>query len=560
MRQIIAWVGAPLMRIPIAFIPPASDESVRRSEERFRALVSASSPIVWTTTATGEVVEDIVGWTAFTGQRFEEMKGKGWFHAIHPDDLQRVRALWRAAIEERAAVQSEYRLRRHDGVYRTIIAFSVPVLEPDGSIREWVGTCTDITEQRRAESLKAGQARVLELLATGKNLDEVLTALIGVIESQCEGVCGSVVLLDVDGRHIHCKAAPSLPAGYCRALEGLPIGPEAGSCGTAIFRGKPIITPDIQSDPLWANYRDLAARFGLKACWSQPIFSSERKVLGSFALYPQECRGPDESEARLIESAAHLAGIAIDHYHAHAALHQAKEAAESANRAKDDFLATISHELRTPIGAVLLWSKLLKAGTLSEEQGREAIERIVTCAEDQSQVVNDLLDVSHVLHGTMAVNMRPIDLGEVVRAAVETQRLATQTKGIALDVQAPPMPATGDAVRLRQMVFNLVTNAVKFTPPGGRVDVRLWARDHEATLQVADTGEGIIPEYLPNLFSRFSQADTSITRRHGGLGLGLAIVKTIAELHGGTVRAQSEGAGRGATFEVTLPLESAGQH
>jgi signal transduction histidine kinase len=156
--------------------------------------------------------------------------------------------------------------------------------------------------------------------------------------------------------------------------------------------------------------------------------------------------------------------------------------------------------------------------------------------------------------------MRPIDLGEVVRSAVETQRLHAQATGVALDVEATPTPATGDAVRLRQMVFNLVTNALKFTPPGGRVDVRLWTRDREATLQVADTGEGIIPEYLPNLFSRFSQADTSITRRHGGLGLGLAIVKTIAELHGGTVRARSEGTGRGATFEVTLPLESAGGH
>ncbi|MDB5173259.1 MAG: multi-sensor hybrid histidine kinase [Phycisphaerales bacterium] len=547
------------MRIPIAFIPPTSDDTLRRSQERFRALVSASSPIVWTTTAYGDVVEDIVGWAAFTGQNFQQMRGKGWHNAIHPGDLERVRGIWREALEDKTGFQSEYRLRRHDGVYRRIVALGVPVLESDGSIREWVGTCVDVTEQRRAESLKAGQARVLELLATGKDLEEVLTALVEGIEEQSTGVVGSVILLDPDGRHVHCKAAPHLPPAYCRALEGLPIGPRAGSCGTAIFRGAPVVTPDVRSDPLWADYRDLAEEFGLRACWSQPIFSSEGKVLGSFALYSQECREPDDSEKYMIESAAYIAGVAIEHHQGQTALRQARDMAEAANRAKDDFLATISHELRTPIGAVLLWSKLLRAGTMNEEQAREAIDRIVKSAEDQSQVVNDLLDVSHVLHGTMAVSMRPIDLGEVVTSTAEAQRVHAQAKGVSLSVSASLTPISGDAARLRQMVFNLVSNAIKFTPKGGRVDVRLTSGEREAALLVIDTGEGISAKYLPHLFSRFSQADTSITRRHGGLGLGLAIVKTIAELHGGSVRAHSEGTGRGATFEVTLPLHPDGR-
>jgi PAS domain S-box-containing protein len=543
------------MAIPPTLSPPhLGDETVRRSEERFRSLVWASSPIVWTTNPVGEVVENVPGWTAFTGQTLEQSAGKGWLHAIHPNDLERAIHVWRTAAAAKTEFRSEYRLRRHDGVYRHMVALGVPVLEADGSIREWVGTCTDITEQRRAEQRKAGQARVLELLAKGEGIEKVLTALVESIEEQCDRVAGSVLLLDADGEHVHCKAAPHLPAAFCRELDGLSIGPEAGSCGSAIYHCAAVVTDDISRDPRWAKYRELAARFKLKACWSQPIFSMEGRVLGSFALYPQVCREPKGAEKNLIESAAHLAGVAIDHDRARAALHQAKEGAEAANRAKDDFLATVSHELRTPIGAVLLWSKLLKAGTLDPKQSREAVERIVQCAQEQARLVNDLLDVTHILHGTMAADSKQIDLGEVVEAGAEEERMHADAKGVRLEVKAVPTPASGDAIRLRQLVSNLVANAIKFTPAGGRVDVRLTQQNGQARLEVTDTGEGISAEYLPHLFSRFSQADSSITRRHGGMGLGLSIVKSIAELHGGSVGARSEGEGRGAAFTVTLPV------
>jgi signal transduction histidine kinase len=240
---------------------------------------------------------------------------------------------------------------------------------------------------------------------------------------------------------------------------------------------------------------------------------------------------------------------------AYAGAHAEKGRAEAANRAKDDFLATVSHELRTPLGGVLLWSKLLKAGALSEEQGREAIDRIVTCAEDQSQVVNELLDVSHVLQGTIAVNRRPIDLGEVVRTAVDNARLNANAKNIELDLSAVPKAMVlGDAARLGQVVSNLLTNALKFTPAGGRVEVGLACQGDKARLVVTDNGEGISPEYLPRMFARFSQADMTLTRAHGGLGLGLSIAKDIVELHGGTISVRSDGKGRGASFAVEIPL------
>jgi signal transduction histidine kinase len=416
----------------------------------------------------------------------------------------------------------------------------------------------DVTERRRAQMLKAGQARVLELLATGRPLQEVLTALVEVIERQCEDVVGSVLLLDEDLRHIRHGAAPNLPPAYCRALDGIEIGPNVASCGTAMHSKRPVCVHDVQTDPLWADYREIAVKHGLKACWSRPIFSSEGRILGSFALYPSKPRGPSSAESQLIETAAHFAGVAIERVRSEAALRQAKEAAEAANRAKDDFLATISHELRTPLGAVLLWAKLLESNTLKGAQRRAALGTIIHCAQEQSQLVNDLLDTTRILEGKLRADMRTINLAQVIDSSVDALRPHAQIKGVALSTSIADAVIKCDPSLLRQVMSNLLSNAIKFTPTGGRVQVILSRREDTARLEVIDTGEGIPPEFLPHMFKRFSQADRSLTRKHGGLGLGLSIVRHIVDLHGGTVRADSQGVGRGATITVLLPLAKAG--
>ena len=231
---------------------------------------------------------------------------------------------------------------------------------------------------------------------------------------------------------------------------------------------------------------------------------------------------------------------------------------QHANRAKDDFLATLSHELRTPMTAIMGWSKLLATSELDEATWHAAIDAIQKSSRAQAQLIDDLLDVSRITSGKMRVEPRSIDIGPVVRAAVDAIVPAANAKGVHLDTDIPAVPVlvSGDAQRLQQVVWNLLTNAVKFTQRGGAVNVSVRSTSEEAEIAVRDTGLGIDPQFLPHVFERFRQADSSTSRAHAGLGLGLAIVRHLIELHGGDVSAESDGLGRGSTFRVKLPVLS----
>jgi len=234
--------------------------------------------------------------------------------------------------------------------------------------------------------------------------------------------------------------------------------------------------------------------------------------------------------------------------------------AERVNRVKDEFLATLSHELRTPLNAIVGWAHLLVSGSLDSQRHRTAADTILRNAHAQTRLVDDLLDVSRIINGKLLLQLAPVDLATVVAAAVELVRNAAEAKDIELRVTIHPGALMiGDSERLRQVVWNLLSNAVKFTRRHGRVEIRLEPRDSQVQLTVSDTGVGIDPEFMPHLFERFSQADSSTTRPHGGLGLGLAVVRHLVELHGGTVSAASQGSGQGATFTVTLPVRAAAQ-
>jgi len=237
-------------------------------------------------------------------------------------------------------------------------------------------------------------------------------------------------------------------------------------------------------------------------------------------------------------------------------LEESRRKLDAANRAKDEFLATLSHELRTPLNAILGWVRLLRSGTLDAagaSRGPEVIERNTRLL---AQLIEDLLDVSRIITGKLRLDVGSIDLVSVIVAAMEAVQTAADAKGIRLEASLDPAlgPVSADPSRLQQVVWNLLTNAIKFTPAGGRVDIRLERRDSMARITVSDTGQGIRRELLPFVFDRFRQGETSIGRRYGGLGLGLAIVRHIVELHGGDVDAESAGEGRGALFTVDLPL------
>jgi PAS domain S-box-containing protein len=233
----------------------------------------------------------------------------------------------------------------------------------------------------------------------------------------------------------------------------------------------------------------------------------------------------------------------------------ARHEAEKANRLKDDFLATLSHELRTPLNAILGWATILKTLPSDPALAERAVTVIERNARSQKQLIEDILDVSRVVTGKLRLVVAPVDLGAVIDGALESVRPSAQAKQITLEVSCPPdfAPLEGDADRLHQVVWNLLSNAVKFTPVGGRVAVRVARDEGWVRLEVEDTGAGVDEEFLPHMFERFRQADSSSTRRHGGLGLGLAIVRHLVELHGGTVEATSPGPGQGTTFTVRLP-------
>jgi len=230
--------------------------------------------------------------------------------------------------------------------------------------------------------------------------------------------------------------------------------------------------------------------------------------------------------------------------------------AEEANRAKDTFLATVSHELRTPLTSMMGWAELLKLGMLDEKGQAHALDVIESSARAQAQLIGDLLDISRIISGKLRLDVQPLELPPIIEAAMDVVRPAAAAKTIQLVARFEPKIGTvsGDPDRLQQVVWNLLSNAVKFTPEGGRVEVALRRADSQAELVVTDNGSGISPDFLPHVFEHFRQADSTSTRTHGGLGLGLAIVRRLIELHGGTVSAESEGEGRGATFRIRLPL------
>lgn len=263
---------------------------------------------------------------------------------------------------------------------------------------------------------------------------------------------------------------------------------------------------------------------------------------------PNAGRRYDAHDLALAQSVAGRAALAIDN----ARLHRETQ---DAVRTRDEFLATLSHELRTPLNSMLGWTQLLRSGSLDAEMSSQALEIIERNTKAQAQLIEDLLEVSRIITGKLRLEVKPVELGEVVSNALEAVQLAGEAKGITIEYSIDrPGVVAGDAHRLQQVVWNLLSNAIKFTPKGGSVAVSLDVVDSYVRLAVCDNGQGIAPDFLPHVFERFRQADSSSTRTFGGLGLGLGIVRQLVELHGGTVAAHSEGEGLGATFTVKLPL------
>ncbi|MGB7922881.1 MAG: ATP-binding protein [Pyrinomonadaceae bacterium] len=407
--------------------------------------------------------------------------------------------------------------------------------------------------QRRSAFLAEASA----VLASSLDYEPTLASVASLVVPHIADWC-VIDMIEGDGKVRRVAAAHVDPAkmALTRELQERypPLPGHPRGVMQVLRSGEPELYAELPDELLTASTHDaehasMLRELGLKSVIVVPL-TARGKMIGAITLvYGESGRTYDADDLSLAQDLARRAALAVDNARLYLE-------SEIINRAKDEFLATLSHELRTPLTAVLGWAHLLRSGRIDKENSTQALETIERNARAQAQLIDDLLDVSRIITGKLRLEVREVEIPPVIEAAIEAVRPATEAKGIRLmtmlDLSAGPI--SGDPDRLQQIVWNLLSNAIKFTPRGGRVEVRLERVDSHVEVAVHDTGAGIKPEFLPHVFDRFRQADSTTTRTHGGLGLGLAIVRHLVELHGGTVHADSRGEGEGATFTIELPL------
>jgi PAS domain S-box-containing protein len=542
-------------------------ELKRASEQRYRSLAESMPQIVWTTDASGALTYCNQQWYDYTGLTPERAQDLGRATVVHPDDLAELTARWARALATEGTYDVEFRLKRADGSYRWHLERAVPVRDERGELASWIGTGTDIDDQKRAEQALSFLAEASRLLASSLDYQATLTTLAHLAVSTLADWC-VVDMLEEDGSICRLAVAHADPgkADLARDLErryliasDAPYGPPK-----VVRTGEPEVVSQITDGLLLAAAYDTAhlkmlRELGFTSYMCVPL-EARGRMLGALTFFSAESRRRYAStDLTLAEDLARRAATAIDNAQLYAIAQRERAELEEVNRAKDQFLATLSHELRTPLNSMLGWTRLLRSGKLDEATFARALDTIERNTKSQAQLIADLLDVSRIVTGKLALDVKPVQLASVVDAAVDSVRPVAGAKEIELLTIIDPSASesSGDAMRLQQVVWNLLSNALKFTPSGGRVEVHLGRKNGHACITVTDTGQGISPEFLPFVFERFRQADSTSTRVHGGLGLGLAIVRHLVELHGGRVDVASGGEGRGATFTVHLPLADA---
>ena len=700
-----------------------AEESLRVNQERFNLVLQGANDGIWDW--------DLQTDRVFYSDRFKELLGHEngefdvWLSALadilHPDDFDMT---WRAVerhFHDREPYHIEHRLRTKGGEYRWFLERGQAVWDENGVPIRMAGSIKDITTRKATEARERVRNRVLELLAAGASLAEVLEPLVRSVEAENSQLRGSILLLDKERKRLQTSAAPNLPEFYTNAINGVEIGMGVGSCGTAAFLGQRVIVEDISTHPYWLGYRELAARAGLAACWSEPIRDKSGAVLGTFAIYGSSPGTPTESDIRLIEVAANLAGIAIERKQVETALREseerwkfalegagdgvwdwniqsgevvfsrrwaemlgfeeheldntmecwrnriytedlpavlsslqdyldgktvtythehrmvckngnvkwilsrgiivscdasgaalrmigthsditdrkrmeedshrylqqveasrdriteqsiqlirqseelarARDQAEAAARAKSEFLANMSHELRTPLTAILGYADLIydAEGEGTDNPHRETIDIIRNNGRHLQELIDDILDLSKIEADRMTLELAEVSPRKLVDDVLHLMQLRAQEKGLDLQTEYLfPMPKniSTDALRVRQILVNLIGNAIKFTERGNiRITVRYDEITERQIFSVTDSGIGIKPEQLERLFTPFSQADASMSRRFGGTGLGLSISKRLAQMLGGDISASSTfGVGSEFTLEIAAGPET----
>ncbi|HVF57463.1 MAG TPA: PAS domain S-box protein [Pyrinomonadaceae bacterium] len=443
------------------------------------------------------------------------------------------------------------------GEERWSVVKATPVFDEDGRVQFAINIFQDITERRRAEQSQKFLAEASGVIASSLDYETTLASVAQMTVPVLADWCAVDVL--EEGQALKRLGVAHIdPAKVAWAHElqkRYPPDMEAEQGVPQVLRtGKSEIYSEITDEMLVAGAIDadhlqIMREIGFTSAMIVPLVTQGR-TLGVITFITAESgRRYGREDLALAENLAHRAAIAVDN----ARLYRS---AQEANRLKDEFLATVSHELRTPLTAILGWATMLRTNRFDEESVRRALETIERNAKNQRQIIEDLLDVSRIITGNLRLEIRSVEPASLIEAAIETVRPAAEARGVRLQkiLDTGTSPISGDPARLQQVIWNLLTNAIKFTPRDGRVQIKLERIDSHVEIAVSDTGQGISPDFLPYVFDRFRQADSTTTRKYGGLGLGLAIVRHLVELHGGTVRAESGGEGQGSIFTVVLPL------
>ncbi len=610
---------------------------------------------------------------------------------VHSGDRDRVNATFEQAVRSGSGLRFECRVVWPDQTIHWISVHGSQHRPEPGKPGRMLGTVLDITEHKMALALAEGQKQALEMAVTGAPLERVLEALARSAEASSGSDAYASVLVLEDGRRLRHGAAPSLPPAYTAAIDGVEIGPNVGSCGTAAYLAQPVVVTDVTTDPRWADYRPLAAEHGLRACWSQPIFSSAGEVLGTVAAYHKHPHEPLQRERVSMALLANTAALVLERHRANQdqlRTRQALQASEQrfrslvevtasivwttnaegefekpqagwraytgqddagaagwgwldcvhpedrdrtvagvrealahgtvcelehrvrrrdgasrfmsmravpirdpagaiqewvgihvditsirqaeqdlrrlagelseANSRQTEFLATLAHELRNPLAPIRNALELLRlAGDKPAAIGRLR-ELMTRQVKHMVHLVDDLLDVARISRGKLVLKKEQVKLDAVVSAAVEASLPLIEAKCHELVIEAgEPVLLDADPTRMTQVISNLLNNAAKYTPSGGRIRLYVERQGGSVSLSVTDNGIGLSKDSLESVFEMFAQVGSPTERSQGGLGIGLTLARKLTELHGGKLVADSPGPGRGSTFSVHLPIMQA---
>jgi len=471
---------------------------------------------------------------------------------IHPDDRARVLGAITETVEQRSEHHVEYRIVRPDGAVRWVEGRGRFFLDAEGRPGRMVGICSDVTERKAAEARLGFLGEIARSITSALDLDTVLQRVVDGAQALCGSDTAVIFLREGDSEAMvpRYRVGPVLEA-YAR----IRIEPGRGLGGQVLLTGRPARTTDYLADGrITGDYHAIARATRTTALMVVPLLVADR-VEGLLYVGNTFARPFSDDDEMVCVRLAEQAAIAVQNAQLFMSEQEARREAEAADRAKDQFLAVLSHELRTPLTAMLGWLRMLRTGGLDPLRTERALETIERNTLAQARMIDDLLDMSRIAAGKMTLDRRPVSLAPMVAETVDGLQNEAKAKGVTLVVGLDPAADTvlADVHRMRQVLMNLLVNAIKYTPAGGHIDVDLIGGGDVVRLTVRDTGIGIEPESLPHIFERFWQADWRQAGTQGGLGLGLAIVRRIGELHGGSVEAASDGPGRGAAFTVTLP-------